>query len=325
MKIVVDAMGGDYAPENIIAGVVDAIKEFKVSIVLVGQQDRIEAELKKYSYPHDHIEIVHAPEVVAMHDHAAVAIRQKRNSSITIGIGLLKKEGYDAFVSAGNTGAVVAAATIVLGMLPRVDRPGIGVVIPSLKGFDLMLDMGANTAAKPEHLLQYAKMGKVYVREVIGREDPKVGLLNIGSEEGKGTGLEKEAYKLLENEKSFIGNIEANEIYSGKADCIVCDGYVGNVALKVSEGLMESVGILMKREIKKSPIAILGAFLLKSSLSEAKKSIDYAEYGGAPLLGVDGLVIIGHGRSSPKAVKNAIRSAKKEIEHNILARIKEVL
>jgi phosphate acyltransferase len=327
MKIVVDAMGGDYAPENIIAGVIEAIKEFNVPIVLVGQQDRIEAELKKYSYPKEMIaEIIHAPEVVEMDDHAAVAIRQKKNSSISIGINLLKKPGYDAFVSAGNTGAVVAASTIFLGMIPGVDRPGIGCVIPSLKEFNLMIDMGANTATKPEHILQYAKMGKVYVREVIGRENPTVGLLNIGSEEGKGTDLEKEAYKLLEeNEKSFIGNVEANEIYTGKADCIVCDGYVGNVALKVSEGLMESVGILMKREIKKSPIAILGALLLKNSLSQAKKSIDYAEYGGAPLLGVNGLVIIGHGRSSPKAVKNAIRSAKSEVEHNILAKIKEVL
>lgn len=326
MKIVVDAMGGDYAPGNIIAGAIEAIKEFNVSIVLVGQQERIEAELKKYSYPKEMVEIVHAPEVVEMDDHAAVAIRQKKNSSITIGIGLLKKPGYDAFVSAGNTGAVVAASTIVLGMIPGVDRPGIGVVIPSLKEFNLMIDMGANTAAKPEHLLQYSKMAKVYVREVIGRPDPKVGLLNIGSEEGKGTGLEKEAYKLLEeNEPAFIGNVEANEIYTGKADCIVCDGYVGNVALKVSEGLMESVGILMKREIKKNPIAILGALLLKNALNDAKRSIDYAEYGGAPLLGVNGLVLIGHGRSSPKAVKNAIRQAKSEVEHNILAKIKEEL
>ncbi len=326
MKIVIDAMGGDYAPENVIAGVVEAIKEFQVSIALVGQQDRVEAELKKHSYPRDMVEIVHAPEVVAMDDHAVASIRQKKNSSITIGMGLLKKGGYDAFVSAGNTGAVVAASTFVLGMIPGVDRPGIGCVIPSLKEFNLMIDMGANTAAKPEHLLQYAKMAKVYVQEVIGRSNPKVALLNIGEEEGKGTGLEKEAYKLLEEkEPAFIGNVEANEIYTGKADCIVCDGYVGNVALKVSEGLMESVGILMKREIMRNPIAIFGAFLLKSTLSRAKKSIDYAEYGGAPLLGVDGLVLISHGRSSPKAIKNAIRQAKREIEHNILVKIKEVL
>ncbi len=324
MKIVIDAMGGDYAPANIVAGVVDAVKEYNVPVVLVGIQERIEAELKKHQYPKDLIEIVHAPEVVAMDDPATASIRQKRNSSITIGIGLLKKPGYGAFVSAGNTGAVVAAATVSLGMIPGVDRPGIGCVIPTLEKFSFMIDMGANTAAKPEHLLQYAKMSKVYARIVLGKESPKVGLLNIGSEECKGTGLEKEAYKLLEEkEPNFIGNVEANEIYTGKADCIVCDGYVGNVALKVSEGLMESVGILMKREIKKNPIAILGAFLLKSSLSEAKKSIDYSEYGGAPLLGVDGLVLISHGRSSPKAIRNAIRVAKQEIEHNILAKIKE--
>ena len=324
MKIVVDAMGGDYAPQNVIAGCVDAIKEFKVPITLVGQQDRVEAELENYSYPDQMIEVIHAPEVVAMDDHAAVSIRQKRNSSITIGIGLLKKGGYDAFISAGNTGAVVAASTIVLGMIPGVDRPGIGCVIPTLKNFSFMIDMGANTVSKPEHLLQYSKMSKVYAQTVLGIDNPSIGLLNIGSEEGKGTDLEKEAYKLLEEkEPAFIGNLEANEIFTGKANCIVCDGYVGNVALKVSEGLMESVAILMKREINKNPISILGAFLLKTTLSKAKKSIDYSEYGGARLLGVDGLVIISHGRSSPKAIKNAIRSAKREVEHNVLAKIKE--
>ena len=324
MKIVVDAMGGDFAPENIIAGVIEAVNEYRVSVVLVGIQDRIESELKKYKYSADLIEIVPAREVVGMDEHATVSLRQKRHSSITVGIGLLKKPGYDAFVSAGNTGAVVAASTVVLGMIPGVDRPGIGCVIPTLQKFSFMIDVGANTAAKPEHLVQYAKMAKVYARLVLGIEKPGVGLLNIGTEEGKGTGLEKEVHKMLEElEPNFIGNIEANEIFTGKANCIVCDGYVGNVALKVSEGLMESVGTLMKREIKKNPIAILGALLLKSSLNEAKKSIDYSEYGGAPLLGVDGLVLISHGRSSPKAIKHAIRAAIREVEHDILTKIKE--
>ncbi len=324
MRIVVDAMGGDYAPENVIAGVVEALNEYKVPIVLVGIQERIEAQLKKYQYSKELVEIVHAPEVVAMDDPASASIRQKKNSSITIGIGLLKKPGYDAFISAGNTGACVAAATIVLGMIKGVDRPGIGCVIPTLDKFSFLIDVGANTAAKPEHILQYAKMGKVYAQLVLGIEKPSVALLNIGSEECKGTGLEKEAHKLLEdNEANFIGNVEANELFTGKANCIVCDGYVGNVALKVSEGLMESVGQLLKREIKKNPISILGALLLKSSLSQAKKSIDYSEYGGAPLLGVDGLVLISHGRSSPKAIKHAIRAAIREIEHDFLAKIKE--
>ncbi len=324
MKIVVDAMGGDHAPENVVAGAVDAVNAYRVPVVLVGIAEHVEAELKKYKYPKDLIEIVHAPEVVAMDDHAIASIRQKKNSSITIGVGLLKKDGYDAFISAGNTGAVVAASTVVLGMIPGVDRPGIGCVIPTLKKFSFMIDLGANTAAKPEHLLQYAKMAKVYARLVLEIPHPSVGLLNIGAEEGKGTELEKEAHKILEEkEPDFIGNIEANEIFTGKAHCVVCDGYVGNVALKVSEGLMESVGILMKREIKKNPIAILGALLLKSSLSEARRSIDYSEYGGAPLLGVDGLVLISHGRSSPKAIRNAIRAAIREVEHDVLGKIKE--
>lgn len=317
-------MGGDHAPENVVAGAVDAVNAYRVPVVLVGIAQRVEAELKKYKYPQGLIEIVHAPEIVAMDDHAIASIRQKKNSSITVGVGLLKKGGYDAFISAGNTGAVVAASTVVLGMIPGVDRPGIGCVIPTLKKFSFMIDLGANTAAKPEHLLQYAKMAKVYARLVLEIPHPSVGLLNIGAEEGKGTELEKEAHKILEErEPDFIGNIEANEIFTGKAHCIVCDGYVGNVALKVSEGLMESVGILMKREIKKNPIAILGALLLKSSLSEARRSIDYSEYGGAPLLGVDGLVLISHGRSSPKAIRNAIRAAIREVEHDVLAKIKE--
>lgn len=324
MKIVVDAMGGDFAPANVVEGVVEAVKEYQVSVALVGQADRITEELKKYQYPQDAIEIVHAPDIVAMHDAATVVVRQKRRSSINIGIGLLKKEGYKAFVSAGNTGACVAASTFILGMIPGVDRPGIGCIMPSLKKFNFVIDVGANTAAKPEHLLQYAKMAKVYVRSVLNRPNPSIGLLNIGEEECKGTGLEKEAHKLLEEkEPLFIGNIEANEIFSGKADCIVCDGYVGNITLKVAEGLVESIGKLLKREIFKKPVAILGAALLKSSLKEAKKSVDYSEYGGAPLLGVDGLVLISHGRSTAKAIKNAVRAAKEQIEHNVLEKIKE--
>ena len=324
MKIVIDAMGGDFAPWNVVAGAVDAVKEYNVCVTLVGPKERIEEELNKYRFPKDLIEIVHAPEVVAMDDAATVVMRQKRQSSIGVGMDLLKKEGYDAFVSAGNTGACVAASIFILGMIPGVDRPGIGCIFPSLKKFTLMIDMGANTAAKPEHLLQYAKMAKVYAQSVMGRPTPTIGLLNIGEEESKGTGFEKEAHKLLEEkEPCFIGNVEANEVFSGKTDCIVCDGYVGNITLKVAEGLIESTGKLLKREIKKNPISILGALLLKTSLSAAKKSLDYSEYGGAPLLGVDGLVLISHGRSSPKAIKNAIRSAKEQVEHNVLKKIKE--
>jgi len=324
MKIVLDAMGGDFAPHNVVAGAIDAVKQYKVSVTLVGIKEQIETELKKFQFPKESIEVIHAPEVVAMDDAATVVMRQKRQSSISVGIGLLKKEGYGAFVSAGNTGACVAASTFVLGMIRGVDRPGIGCIFPSLKKFTFIIDVGANTAAKPEHLLQYAKMAKVYAQSVLDRPHPTIGLLNIGEEECKGTGLEQEAHKILEEkEPLFVGNIEANEVFTGKTDCIVCDGYVGNITLKVAEGLMESVGKLLKREITKNPIAIVGAVLLKSSLSKAKKSVDYSEYGGAPLLGVDGLVLISHGRSSPKAIKNAIRAAKEQIEHNVLKKIKE--
>ncbi len=320
MKIVVDAMGGDFAPQAIVAGVVDAVNEQEVTVVLIGLQDQVEQELKKYTYPRERIEVMHAPEVVDMHDPAAVSIRKKRNSSISLGINLLKDPQYNAFISAGNTGAVVAAASVFLGMMNGVDRPGIGLVIPTLNKFSFIIDVGANTDPKPEHLLSYALMSRVYCREVLGIENPSVGLLNIGAEESKGTDFVKDMHKLMsERLPNFIGNVEANEIFSGKCDCIISDGYVGNIALKVSEGVLESAGTLIKREVKKDPLALLGAGLMKWRLDKIKKFADYSEYGGAPLLGVNGIVMISHGRSSPKAIKNAIRATKREIEHNILS------
>ncbi len=323
MKIIVDAMGGDHAPQAIIAGVVEAIKEFHPHIVLVGDQARVETELKKHTFPRDYIEIVHAPESIDMHEPATASIRKKKNSSISIGINLLKDPKYSAFISAGNTGAVVCASTVYLGMIPGVERPGIGLAIPTLDKLSLLLDIGANADPKAPHLLQYAVMASVYVREVLDIPNPRIGLVNIGEEEGKGTEFQKETYKLMADKlKNFIGNIEPNEIFSGKCDCIICDGFVGNVMIKVSEGLTESAGTLIKREIGKSPLALLGAWLMKSRLMHVKKLVDYSEYGGAPLLGVNGVVMISHGRSSPKAIKNAIRSTQREIEHNILSTLK---
>lgn len=326
MKIVVDAMGGDYAPAAIVEGVVDAVNEFDVKIVLVGLKDRVEAELQKFTYPKEKIEVIHAPEVVDMHEPATTSIRKKKNSSISIGIKLLKEKDYDGFISAGNTGAVVAASTIYLGMLNGVERPGIGLVIPTLKNFSFLIDAGANTEAKSHHLLQSALMAQVYMREVLGVENPTVGLLNIGEEASKGTGFEKETHKLMEERvKNFIGNVEANEVFTGKSDCIICDGFVGNIVLKVAEGLMESAGKLIKRNVKKSPLAMLGILLMRVSLKEIKKLADYSEYGGAPLLGVNGLVMISHGRSNPKAIKNAIKATMREVEHKIMeVMVKEV-
>ncbi|MBF0533088.1 MAG: phosphate acyltransferase PlsX [Candidatus Omnitrophica bacterium] len=319
MKIIIDAMGGDYAPDAVVAGVVDAVSQFDVRIALIGIQDKVEAQLKKHSYRPDKIEILHAPEVVGMEEPAITPVRKKRQSSISLGINYLKEGKYDAFISAGNTGAVVAASTLTLGMIPGVERPAIGLCVPSLKGPSFLIDVGANTDPKPTHLIQSALMARVYAKAVLKRANPSVGLLNIGTEETKGTGLEKETYKMMaEQVPNFIGNVEFNEVYMGKSDCIICDGYAGNLVIKVSAGLMEAAGQLIKREVKKDFFAILGAMLMKSRLEHIKKLVDYSEYGGAPLLGVNGIVMISHGRSSAKAIKNAIRATMHEVELNIL-------
>ena len=232
MKIVVDAMGGDYAPKVVIEGVMEALKESDVKIALVGVEDQIRKELDPYTYDSDRIEVIHTPDVVGMDDPATVTIRKKRNSSISVGVNLLKGEGYSAFISAGNTGAVVAASTIYLGMIPGVERPAIGIVIPTLKSFAFLMDAGANTGPKPAHLLQWAVMADVYVREVLGVADPEIGLLNIGEEETKGTEFIRETHGMMtERLKNFIGNVEASDVFRGKCDCIICDGFLGNVVL----------------------------------------------------------------------------------------------
>lgn len=319
-------MGGDHAPANIVAGVVDALKELPVSVTLVGIEDRVRAELAKFSYPKDRIDIVHASEVVDMDDNPLDVIRRKKDSSIAVGVNLLKNGGYDAFVSAGNTGALVAASTFYLRMIEGVDRPGIGLVIPQINGAAFLIDVGANAEPKPEHLYQYGLMARAYMKIVMGVANPSVGLVNIGEEEGKGSGFDKQAYDLLkEKVPGFLGNIEPNKIFANSADCIVCTGFVGNVIIKLTEGLMESAGTVLKREVKKSPMAMLGALLMTGSLKALKKNVDYSEYGGAPLLGVNGIVMKCHGRSSSKAIKNAIRATMREVDHNILDQIKASL
>jgi glycerol-3-phosphate acyltransferase PlsX len=313
-------MGGDHAPQSIIAGVAEALKEFDVHIALIGLEKEIQRELAKYNYPHERIEVIHAPSVIGMHEPAISSLRRKKDSSISMGINLLKEEGYDAFVSAGNTGAVVAASTINLGMLNGVERPAIGLVIPTLKGFSFLIDVGANTEPKPQHLCQSALMAQVYVKEVLGVINPTVGLLNIGEEASKGSGFIKEVHKLIEERVSgFTGNVDANGVFKGEYDCIICDGVMGNIVIKISAGLMESASALMRREIRKSPVAMLGAGIMRSRLDHIKKLADYSEYGGAPLLGVNGIVMISHGRSSPKAIKNAIKATVHEVELNILS------
>lgn len=310
MRIAVDGMGGDRAPSVVVEGAVLAAKEFGYDIILVGDNELIQKELfKKKSVPKN-ISVYHAPETIGMDEPAATSIRRKRDSSIVIGASLLKEKKADAFVSAGNTGAVVCAVTLKVGLLEGVDRPGIAVIYPTLKDLAVMIDVGANIDPKPKHLLQYAIMGDLLQKHILGKKTPKVGLLNIGEEATKGTDFIKETHELLNSSSlDFIGNVEGSNIYTGECDVIVCDGFMGNVVLKVSESLAQTMTIFIKRKLKMSLMTKIGALLSLPAFHMLKKEIDYSEIGGAPLLGVDGICIIGHGRSSAKAIKNAIREA----------------
>jgi glycerol-3-phosphate acyltransferase PlsX len=326
VKIVLDAMGSDSAPKVEVEGAIQAAEEFGYEIILVGDEDVIKSELSKYSYDQSKISILHAPERIEMSEPAALSVRRKRHSSIVVGMDLLKKEQADAFVSAGNTGAVVCAATLSLRLLPGIERPGIAIVIPTLIGTSMIVDVGANIDPKPMHLLQYGIMADAYCKYILHKPNPKVGLLNVGEEDTKGTDFIKEAHTLLSESKlNFIGNIEGRDIYAGSADIVLCDGFVGNVILKVSESVVDTIVKLLKNEIKSSIIATLGAALASNAFKELKKKMDYSEYGGAPLLGVDGRCIISHGSSSPKAIKNAIRVAAESKEQDVNKHIVEEL
>lgn len=310
MKIVVDAMGSDRAPEVEVLGTIQAIEEYGFDVVLVGDEKAVKSELDKHGKSSQKITVVHAPEKIEMHDPAAISVRRKRKSSIVIGLEMIKRDEADGFVSAGNTGAVVCAATLSLRLLPGIERPGIAIVIPTLRGHSVIIDVGANINPKPIHLLQYGIMADAYSRYILHNQNPTVGLLNVGEEETKGTEFLKEAHTLLSESKlNFIGNIEGRDIYNGSTDIIICDGFLGNVILKVSESVIDTIMKSLKAEIKANIIATVGAALASSAFRNLKKKMDYSEYGGAPLLGVDGRCIISHGSSNPKAIKNAIRVA----------------
>ncbi len=310
MKVVLDAMGGDFAPQVPVMGAVQAVKDLDVHVVLVGDEGLIRKELGKYSYPKGRLEVLHAPTSIRMDEQPSKALK-KRDSSVYLGLNLLKEGKADAFVSAGNTGAVMAVSLFTVGRIKGVDRPAITAVLPNLKGYTFLLDVGANVDCKPYHLLQFAIMGSAYAKYVLNEENPRVGLLNVGEEEGKGNELTKEAYKLLKsaNGINFIGNAEGRDIYSGDFDVIVCDGFVGNVCLKLSESLAKILAKILKEEIDKHFISRIGAITLKPAIKGFKRRIDYAEIGGAPLLGLNAPVIISHGSSNVKAIKNAIKTA----------------
>lgn len=326
MKIVLDAMGSDNAPMVEVDGAIQAIEEYGNEVILVGDEPRLKEEIAKYSFSSDKLTIKHASEVIEMHDPAAISVRRKRDSSIVVGMDLLKKDQADAFVSAGNTGAVVCAATLSLRLLPGVERPGIAIVIPTLRGTSVIIDVGANITPKPIHLMQYGIMADAFSRYILGKPNPTVGLLNVGEEESKGTEFIKEAHTLLSESKlNFTGNIEGRDVYAGKVDIILCDGFVGNVILKISESVADTIMQSLKQEIKANFIATIGAVLSSPAFNELKRKMDYSERGGAPLLGVDGRCIISHGSSTVKAIKNAIRVAAEFVKQDVNKHIIEEL
>lgn len=324
MRIAVDAMGGDNAPEVTVKGSIDAVKEFGVNIVLVGNKELIEKEMKKYNYSGNNIEIIHTDEVISYDDEPVKAIRRKKNSSMVVALEMVKNKEADAVISAGSTGALLTGGLFIVKRIKGIERGALASVYPTKRGISLLLDAGANTDSRAKYIQQFAVMGSVYCNKVLGVENPKVGLINIGTEEGKGNTLTKEAFEVLkETDINFYGNLEARDIPEGYADVMVADGFIGNIVLKLTEGLALSIFSMLKKEFMKSLKTKIGALMLKSGLKEFKKRLDYSEYGGAPLLGVKGAVIKAHGSSNANAIKNAIRQAKVFVENNVIEKIEK--
>ncbi|MCL5024149.1 MAG: phosphate acyltransferase PlsX [Nitrospirae bacterium] len=311
MRIALDAMGGDFAPAVTIEGAVETVNESEdIEIALIGDEPSIKRELSGKRYPPTRLQIRHASQVVGMDEPALAAIRKKKDSSIRRAVELVKNGEADAVVSAGHSGVAMAAAVLMLGASEGVDRPAIATLMPTLKGTFVLIDAGANVDCMPENLLQFALMGDAYCKTMFDNPEPKIALLSIGEEDTKGNLLTKEAFKLLkETSIRFIGNIEGKDIFLGNADVVVCDGFIGNIVLKTSEGLAEAIMRMLKREIADVTTGRVGYLLVKPALRNFRKKTDYAEYGGAPLLGINGTCIISHGRSSAKAIRNAIKVA----------------
>ncbi len=309
--IALDAMGGDHAPRAEVEGAVLAARELGVRVVLVGIEEKVRQELNRHRHRGLPIEILHAAEVITMSDSPSHAFRRKKESSMHVAARLVRDGKADALVTAGNTGAAMTVARFVLGTLPSVDRPALAAAFPNMKEkVSVILDVGANVDSKPEQLVQFAVMGEIYYRTIWGVRKPRVALLSIGEEEMKGNELTREVSNRLKQASfNFTGNVEGRDVFRGDVDVIVCDGFIGNIALKISEGLVEHIGGMLKKAIKSSLTSQLGYALSKRAFDDFRKRTDYSEYGGAPLLGVRGVTIIGHGRSNPNAIKNAIRVA----------------
>ncbi|WP_304508270.1 phosphate acyltransferase PlsX [Anaerotignum sp.] len=322
--VALDAMGGDLAPVEIVKGAVAAVKELEVDIKLVGRQDVVEAELAEYDYSKERIQVVHAEEVIGTDEVPTSAIRRKKNSSLVVGLNLVKNGEADAFVSAGSTGALLTGALLIVGRLEGVERPALGTCLPTKTGFTFLLDSGANVDCKAKYLEQFAKMGSVYVENIFGKAQPKIALVNIGAEKEKGNALTKEAYELLEvsEDINFTGNIEPRNIPFGEADVIVCDGFVGNTILKFAEGLSKTLIDIIKEEITAGTYK-LAAAMLKTPFKNVKKRFDSDEIGGAPFIGLKSLVVKAHGSSNARAIKNAVRQCVLFTEADIVEKIKD--
>lgn len=326
MRIAVDAMGGDSAPIPEVSGTVMACQQLKGidEIILVGNEDILKKELSLHKTKGLPISIEKSFSVVGMHESPVVAVKSKKDSSIVIATKLIKEKRADAVVSAGNTGAAMACSLMHLGRVQGISRPALAIPVPTLSGPAILLDVGANVDCKPNHLLQFAIMGDVYAKYIFEKSHPRVGLLSVGEEESKGNELTFESFKLLKNSSlNFVGNVEGKDIINGNIDVVVCDGFVGNVVLKFAEGLVEMIIHLLKEELSSNLLLKLGAYLSRPAFKKFKKRLDPSEFGGAPLLGIDGVSIVCHGISTPKAIMNGIRVAMEFINHKVNIHIKE--
>lgn len=323
MIVVVDGMGGDNAPEAAVGGCVEALKDMDIHIIITGPEALIKAELNKYSYEKERIEIIDAKEIIDPNEHPVMAVRKKKNSSLAVALELVKTGKAHAVISAGSTGAFMAGSLFIVGRIKGIERPALAPVMPGRNNSFMVIDCGANAECKPSNLLQFGIMGKIYMESVLNVENPKVGLINIGAEEEKGNELTKAAYKLLKNSSlNFVGNVEPRDVSNGDVDVLVCDGFVGNTVLKMFEGVASNIFSMLKEEIMASTRTKIGGLFLKPVFNKFKKKFDYKEVGGAAFLGVNGICIKAHGSSDAKAVKNAIRQAKLFYDNNLIEKIR---
>jgi len=322
--LAIDGMGGDHAPKSTVEGAVEATKEYGITVLITGDQEILSKELSQYDYDKEKIEIIHCSEKIENEDQPVKSIRRKKDSSMVVALNLVKEGRAEAVISAGNTGALLAGGLFILGRIKGIDRPALAPVFPHENGASVLIDGGANTECKAKNLLQFGVMGSLYSEHILGIKTPKVSLVNVGAEKGKGNELSKEAYTLLEESSlNFTGNMEARELPRGKTDVIVCDGFTGNIILKLTEGVFMTVFDLLKEKFTRSFLTKLAAGILKPGLRQIKKDYDYTEHGGAPFLGVQGVLIKAHGSSNGKAIKNALRQGKRFAENQIVDKISE--